>query len=185
MAGATKRLRRKTTVTQKSCSELMMLTSEWWMRFLLPVGCRWHAAYIPDRIKSWRLLCKAWREVWDQGWRVRMVLHECLVGELCDVVSCCDDLQFIRDSSNRIEYFTSRRVHEGRKCWVSMPWKTFKRFLPLLHRMAALADLYSPYTEWFKVVYFAQTGFCLQTWLNERVDLRMLNCEERKQRDCK
>ena len=70
-------IRRGTTVSQKGCCALMMLTAEWWKEFLLPVGRRklvieeWRVIGVDVWWwkKEWRLLCKEWRELWDHGLR--------------------------------------------------------------------------------------------------------------------
>ena len=155
MAGATKRLRRKTTVSQKGCSELMLLTSEWWMQFLLPVGRYVPALYVAAWKRVWRLLCKAWREVWDQGFRVKLHLHEDHYMTLCLAARCYGDLMFSRDSCN------------GRMCVATMPWKTFKGLRPFLYRLALMDRLHTLHSLWasFNVVSCAQTAFSLQRGL--------------------
>ena len=102
MARATKRLRRKTTISQKGCSEMMILTSEWWMQFLFAVGRYISAAQDFPRYRVWRLLSKAWREVWDQGFRLKVQLLEAHYYNLRFAGRCSDDLVFRRDSCNKI-----------------------------------------------------------------------------------
>ena len=165
MAGQIKRLRRKTTVSQSACSELLLLTSEWWMQFVLPLGRYEPRVYAIFWMKKWRLLCKAWREVWDQGFRVRLFLHEDHVGELCYAGGSYGDLMFYRDSCNKVEYFQCGRRDEGLKCRVSMPWNTFKRLRPILSRMAMYDGYLRPRGKSFNVHSFVQTAFCLQSEL--------------------
>ena len=164
MAGATKRLRRKTTVRMvdatKGCSELMLLTSEWWMPFLLPVGrymnmWAWRWNYKGTWIRVWRLLSKEWREVWDQGFRIKLLVHEACVSDLCHAARLYDDLKFSRDSCN------------GRMCVATMPWKTFKGLRPFLYRLALMDRLHTLHSLWasFNVVSCAQTAFSLQRGL--------------------
>ena len=139
MAGATKRLRRKTTVSQKGCSELMMLTSEWWMQFLFAVGRYISAAQDFPRYRVWRLLSKAWREVWDQGFRLKVQLLEAHYYNLRFAGRCSDDLVFRRDVCNKIIWYWRIRPTTFeccRYCLVSMPWNTFKGLRPILLRMA-------------------------------------------------
>ena len=157
MAGATERLRRKTTVSQKGCSELMMLTSEWWMQFVLPVGRYMPTVCVAAWMRNWRLLCKAWREVWDQGFRVKLHLHEDRVSNLCHAARCYGDLKFSRDSCNKVKYFECG----GRYCMVSMPWNTFLGLRPILSRMAKDVRAHPS----FSVHSFVQTAFCLQSEL--------------------
>ena len=162
MASATKRLRRETTVSQKGCSELMMLTSDWWMQFLLPVGrymsmSVWRWAYRGAWIWVWRLLSKEWREVWDQGIRVKFNLHEDRVSNLCHAARCYGDLKFSRDSCNKIKYFECG----GRYCMVSMPWNTFLGLRTILSRMAKDVRAHPS----FSVHSFVQTAFCPQSEL--------------------
>ena len=152
MAGATERLRRKTTVSQKGCSELMLLTSEWWMQFLLPVGRYMPALSVIAWKGVWRLLSKEWREVWDQGVRINLLVHEACVSDLCHAARLYDDLKFSRDSCN------------GRMCVATMPWKTFKGLRPFLYRLALMDRLHTLHSLWasFNVVSCAQTAFSLQ-----------------------
>ena len=141
MAGATKRLRRKTTVPQKDCSELMLLTAEWWMQFLLPV--QRYTFIFPMPVK--RLLCKAWREFWNQGFRIKLSLHQDHIWEMCRAAPCYGDLVFSRDPCNNVIYDAYGRVHNGLKyCQVSMPWNTFKRLRPILLRMRTHTSYLSP-----------------------------------------
>ena len=167
MARATKRLRRKTTVSQKGCSELMMLTSEWWMQFVFAVGRYTPALNAAVRNRVWRLLCKAWREVWDQGFRVKLSLPEGHVYELSLAVRCSDDLVFSRDSCNKIRFVLAGRVHEScRYCLVSMPWNTFKELRPILFRMVKNDCPICPHKgRRFRVHSFAQTAFFFQSEL--------------------
>ena len=159
MAGPTKRLRRKTTVSQSGCSELLMLTSEWWMQFVLPVGHYVQRNDVAAWIRNWRLLCKEWREVWDQGFRVKMSLHQDYVSMLCNAAQCYGDLLFVRDRSNKILYHQNGKVHEGLYCTVSMQWKTFKELRPILLRMAKLRkELRMDRGTAFSVLSFVQTG---------------------------
>ena len=165
MSRATKRLRRKTTVSQKGCSELMMLTSEWWMQFLLPVGRDMPAVYVSARIRYWRLLCKAWREVWDQGFRIKLIIHEACVSDLCHAARLYDDLKFSRDSCN------------GRMCVATMPWKTFKGLRPFLSRLALMDRLHTLHSLWasFNVVSCAQTAFSQQRRLRGKLSVSELS----------
>ena len=163
MAGATKRLRRKTTVRMvdatKGCSELMLLTSEWWMPLLLPVGrymnmWAWRWNYKGTWIRVWRLLSKEWREVWDQGFRIKLIIHEACVSDLCHAARWYDDLKFSRDSRNRL--FITQSLSD-RFCIVTMPWKTF----------VGLRSFLTWETLMERIVQreFAQTAFCLQSEL--------------------
>ena len=140
MAGTTKRLRRKTTVSQPSVSEasneLMLLTSEWWMQFLLPVGrymtkLQWRSRYTGAWIWVWRLLSRDWCEVWDQGFRIKLIVHEARVSDLCHAARSNDDLKFSRDSCNKVKYFVNGKVDEGRYCTVLMAWNTFNGLRPI------------------------------------------------------
>ena len=155
MDGAT----HKTTVSQKGCSDLMLLTSEWWMQFLLPVGrymtmSVWRWRYRGAN-RVWRLLSKEWREVWDQGVRINLLVHEACVSDLCHAARLYDDLKFSRDSCN------------GRMCVATMPWKTFKGLRPFLSRLALMDRLHTLHSLWasFNVVSCAQTAFSLQRGL--------------------
>ena len=157
MAGATERLRRKTTVLQKGCSELMLLTSEWWMQFLLPVGRYmtmrvWGRDYRAAWIWVWRLLSKEWREVWDQGFRIKLIIHEACVSDLCHAARLYDDLKFSRDSCN------------GRMCVATMPWKTFKGLRPFLSRLTLMDRLHTRHSlcASFNAVSCAQTAVSQQ-----------------------
>ena len=162
MAGATKRLRRKTTVSQKGCNELMLLTSEWWMQFLLPVGrymtmWAWRWNYKGTWIRVWRLLSKEWREVWDQGFRIKLLVHEARVSDLCRAARWYDS----RDSCNKVVYHRIVSMRDGRFCIVTMPWKTFvglRRFLTWVTLMERLDGLHFIWNQ----REFAQTAFCLQ-----------------------
>ena len=136
MAGQIKRLRRKTTVSQSACSELLLLTSEWWMQFVLPLGRYEPRVYAIFWMKKWRLLCKAWREVWDQGFRVKLSLDQSHVLELCSVAfhsGVLGDLLFCRDRANKIIYYHEGYVHgrhssnHGRFCfrWLGLEIHSF------------------------------------------------------------
>ena len=169
MASATKRLRRETTVSQKGCSDLMRLTSEWWMRFLLPVGrymtmSVWRWAYTGASIWVWRLLSKEWRVVWDQGFRINLIVNEARVSDLCHVTRWYDDLKFTCNSCNKVVYHRNVSMRDGRFCIVTMPWKTFvglRRFLPWLVSMDRLRGLQSIWAS-FHSESFARTVFCSQ-----------------------
>ena len=165
MAGTLKRLRRKTTVSQKGCSELMMFTAEWWMQFLLPVGKYMPEIYVAAWKRVWRLLSKAWREVWDQGFRVRMTLHEDHYSTLCLASPRDGGLKFYRDSSNRIKFHSQGFVREGRYCLVSMPWNTFIGLRPILSRMAKDLFRHPQRGKSFTLLAYVQTAFCLQSEL--------------------
>ena len=168
MAGTTKRLRRKTTVSQPSVSEasneLMLLTSEWWMQFLLPVGrymtkLQWRSRYTGAWIWVWRLLSRDWCEVWDQGFRIKLIVHEARVSDLCHAARSNDDLKFSRDSCNKLEYHIMSR--DGRFCLATMPWKTFAGLRPFLSQFG-LCEW--PCRMWpsFHFESCAQTVFSLQ-----------------------
>ena len=160
MAGQIKRLRRKTTVSQSACSELLLLTSEWWMQFVLPLGRYEPRVYAIFWMKKWRLLSKSWREVWDQGFRVKLSLDQSHVLELCSVAfhsGVLGDLLFCRDRASKIIYYHVGLMHGGTRCDVSMPWKTFKTLRSLLLQIARP-------TDWIavSVLSFIQTAFCFQ-----------------------
>ena len=176
MAGATERLRRKTTVSQKGCSELMLLTSEWWMQFLLPVGrymtmWAWRWNYKGTWIRVWRLLSKEWREVWDQGFRIKLIIHEACVSDLCRAARWYwyDDLKIFRDSCNKVVYLRSELMREGRICIMTMSWKILEGLRPILSRIALADRVLRPTMcldqPSFCVQSFAQTAFCLQSEL--------------------
>ena len=106
----------------KGCSELMLLTSEWWMPFLLPVGrymnmWAWRWNYKGTWIRVWRLLSKEWREVWDQGFRIKLLVREARVSHLCRAARWYDS----RDSCNKVVLC---KMRYGRFCLVTMLWKT-------------------------------------------------------------
>ena len=174
MAGATKRLRRKTTVSQKGCSELMLLTFEWWMQFLLPVGRYmtaevWRCDYNGAWIRVWRLLSKEWRKVWDQGFRIKLCVHEACVSDLCHAARWYDDLKFSRDICNKAVYHRIVSMRDGRFCIVTMSWKTFVRLRHYLSWLAVREKLDGHSMHSVKVVHFmwnqrdfAQTAFCLE-----------------------
>ena len=137
MAGTTKRLRRKTKVVQKGRNELMLFTSEWWMQFLLPVGrymsmLAWYSDYRHGWTWVWRLLSTEWREVWDQGFRIKLLVHEARVSDLCHAARWYDDLKFSRDSCNKLVYHRTTSMLDGRFCLATMPWKTFAGLRPFL-----------------------------------------------------
>ena len=161
MARATKRLRRKTTVSQKGCSELMMLTSEWWMQFLFTVGSYIPAVDASARNRVWRLLSKAWREIWDQGFRLKLRLPEGDYVGLHMTGRCPDDLVFSRDSRNKIECVLADNKDQGRYCKVSMPWNTFKELRQILFLMEKEKSpfLPKPCALWKKVqcAFFSQS----------------------------
>ena len=164
MAGATKRLRRKTKVSQTGCNELMLSTSEWWMQFLLPVGLymtmfNWRCGDGGAWIWVWRLLSKEWRVFWDQGFRIKLLVHETHVSDLCHAARWYDYLKFSRDSCSKVEYHSL--VSMGRTCIVTMPWKTFVGLRPFLSRFALRER---PRRMWpsFQVESCAQTVFYLQ-----------------------
>ena len=157
MAGATERLRRKTTVSQKGCSELMMLTPEWWMQFLLPVGRYMPAVYVAAWKRVWRLLCKAWREVWDQGFRIKLLVREARVSDLCRAARWYDS----RDSCSKAVYHRIVSMRNGRFCIVTMPWKTFVGLRVFLTCDACMEWLDGLHFFWDQRE-FAQPAFCLQ-----------------------
>ena len=105
MAGPTKRLRRKMTVSHSDCSVLLMLTSEFWLQFAFPAG-RYLLLYDKPRrqVIKWRLHCKAWREVWDQGWRVTLRLPVDNLWMLYQAAQCYGDVLFVRDKDNEVIY---------------------------------------------------------------------------------
>ena len=171
MAGTTKRLRRKTTVSQKGCSELMLLTFEWWMQFLLPVGRYmtaevWRCDYNGAWIRVWRLLSKEWRKVWDQGFRIKLYVHEACASDLWHAGLWYDDFEFSRDNCNEVVYLRSVLMREGRICIVTMPWKTLEGLRPILSRIAFADRVLRPFM--FPSVCaqsFAQTACCSQSEL--------------------
>ena len=180
MVGPNKRLRRKTTVSQKGCSQLLMLTSEWWMQFAYPVGSYYQTIYVLPSLATWRLLSKAWREIWDQGCRVKLSLHQDHVSQLRFAAQVSQlDLLFRRDSVNKILYYYEGYMQEGLRCIVSMSWKTFMELRPILVQVSRLrnglqqrpcACLHPDcfrLCAWrgvsFQVFAFVQTGFCLQS----------------------
>ena len=162
MAGPTKRLRRKMTVSHSDCSELLMLTSEFWLQFAFPAG-RYLIAYqktFRQGVK-WRLLCKAWREVWDQGWRVTLRLQVDNVWMLCQAAQCYGDILLRRDRDNEVIY-DHRLWDSGGCCLVSMPWKTFKGLRPLLvlgSNKCAFCKLILKQPRGFVLLGFVQTSF--------------------------
>ena len=150
MAGVTKRLRRKTTVSQKGCSELMLLTFEWWMQFLLPVGRYmtaevWRCDYNGAWIRVWRLLSKEWRKVWDQGFRVELYVHKDCVPKLCQASRFYVDLEFYRDSRNEVVYHRSALMREGLICIATMSWKTLEGLRPILSHIAYADRMHRPF----------------------------------------
>ena len=163
MAGPTKRLRRKTTVFESSNSELLLVTSEWWMQFAFLLG----RYMLFDHSANWRLLSKAWREVWDQGLRITLSLHHERVFHIRLAAQSQGDLLFHRDSDNKILYYHHiDHEEEGLYCTVSMPWNTFKRLRPMLLRIAkhgkrSVHDA----PKAFCVFSFVQTAFNVQSEL--------------------
>ena len=157
MAGAA----HKTTVSQKGCSDLMLLTSEWWMRFLLPVGrymtmSVWRRAY-RGAWKVFRLLSKEWREVWDQGFRIKLLVREARVSDLCRAARWYDS----RDSCNKVVYHRIVSMRNGRFCIVTMPWKTFVGLRVFLTCDACMEWLDGLHFIW-DLREYAQIAFCLQ-----------------------
>ena len=155
------------SVSQKGCSESMLLTFEWWMQFLLPVGRYmtaevWRCDYNGAWIRAWRLLCKEWRKDWD---------HEACVSDLCRAARWYwyDDLKIFRDCCNKIVYLRSELMREGRICIVTMSWKTLEGLRPILSRIALADRVLRPTMcldqPSFCVQSFAQTAFCLQSEL--------------------
>ena len=178
MAGAIKRFQRKTTVSQKGCTEQMILTSEWWMQFLHPVGrymsmLAWYSDYRHGWIWVWRLLSTEWREVWDQGFRIKLLIHEARVSDPCYAARCFDDLKFSRDSCSRIVYHRFIFMRDGRFCIVTMPWKTFVGLRRFLSWLALTARLDGLHFMW-NLREFAQTAFSLQKLLGEVPDFLKL-----------
>ena len=143
MAGATKRLRRKTKVVQKGRNELMLFTSEWWMQFLLPVGrymamSVWSSDYWCVWIWTWRLLSKEWRDVWDQRSSIKLLVHEARVSDLCHAARGYDDLKFSRDSCSKLVYHSPTSMIDDRFCLATMLWKTFMGLRSFLSRSSVM-----------------------------------------------
>ena len=111
MAGTTKRLRQKTTVSQRPCGELMMLTYEWWMQILIPdLRCddykfNLHSSWESSFWLEWnglRMLSKAWREVLERGVKIIMQFSYHEWTRYTDFrfwcAPCYDEVEFVRDS---------------------------------------------------------------------------------------
>ena len=169
MAGPIKRLRRGTFVSQNGCNDLMLFTVERWIQFLLPVGrymtmSVWRWAYTGASIWVWRLLSKEWRDVWDQGFTINLIVNEACVSELCHVTRWYDDLKFTCCSWDRVVYHRNFSLRDRRFSMVTMAWMTFvglRRFLPWLVSMDRLRGLQSIWAS-FHSESFARTVSCFQ-----------------------
>ena len=151
MAGTSKRLRRKTTVTQTNCEQWLVLKLSWWIPFLLPPDLKtmnltsganstWDNSYSTwDWAKHLRLLSKCFREAWNALFHVIIhlrtpvlpVLQSILPSERLIFYRLKDpDFSLLRYDLATMSYRWSKRQHLAYWYYMAtMPWHSFKLYM--------------------------------------------------------
>ena len=140
MAGPSKRLRRKTTVSQKDLGVPLAVTLEYWVNFLIIDGLTMHFWSTTSQEPNWsrakhlRIVNKQCRQVWDTGVQVKLNVLYGVPSDNAklwkyDAFMVCAPWDRMRHQRKCLAYIDKNDVMTS---MITMSWQAFIEMKPVL-----------------------------------------------------